>query len=420
MNTSYKPPNKPLKNGQFEKRAASKSPKNANPSPPWVVALIANLKDEFEPDIDDPPDAGAEFDRRETIEALTAAIESDGHSVYFLQADHTLPQTLTQLKPDICFNIAEGLKGNGREAHVPALCEILGIPYTASRIVPNAIGLDKTKTKRIWRDHGLPTAPFQEITSLDELDNLELEFPLFVKPSCEGTGMGIDEGAVVNSDTELAARVEWVLNTYRQPALIEAFLPGREFTVGFIDNRAAPTNRRHPEIYDPDGYHWFPILEIGISSSISPTVDGHEAKGIDPGLAGAPDYLCPADIPQSLRDELIRLTRLAAEALDVDDISRIDFRLGADGKPYLLEINTLPGLNPSISDICIMANAEGLDYRILITEILYLAAERFGLPVYPQETDPIPVGRLQESFANSISNNFFKRVLTLSNSKEKL
>lgn len=415
MKTFYKS----SKNGYSKKQAIQKSTRNPNQTPPWVVALIANLKDDFEPDLDDPPDAGAEFDQRETIEALAAALESDGHAIYFLQADHTLPQALIQLKPDICFNIAEGIRGNGREAHVPALCELLGIPYTASRIVPNAIALDKTKTKRIWRDHGLPTAPFMEVTSLDDLDGLDLEFPLFVKPACEGTGMGIDEGAVVRDFAELVSRLEWALNAYRQPALVEEFLPGREFTVGFIGNPSPPANRRRPEIYDADGYHWFPVLEIGVASSVSPTVYGHEAKAIDPGIAGAPDYLCPADISPSLSDELVRLTCLAAEALDISDISRVDFRMGADGRPYLLEINTLPGLNPTISDICIMASAEGLDYRILITEVLYLAAERFGLPVHLRETEPIPVGRSSISFAHPIAGYFNKRVPTLTNSKEK-
>lgn len=360
----------------------SKSASNGSTHPVWTVALTANLKDEFTPNPDDPPDAGAEFDRIETIMNLSNAIESDGHKVHFLQADKTLPQALIDLKPDMVFNIAEGLSGDSREAQVPALCELLGIPYTASRILPNAVSLDKTMTKRIWRDHGLPVAPFQEFSKLEQLGSLELDFPLFVKPAREGTGMGIDEKSVVHNVQELEERVEWLLKTYRQPALVEEFLPGREFTVGFLGNPGTPANRRHSELYDQDGYHWFPVLEIGLSNSISPTVYGHDAKAIDIGDLGAPDYLCPADIPDSFTKELIDLTRKAAEALNACDISRVDFRLGADGKPYLLEINTLPGLNPEISDICIMADAEGLSYNTLITEILYLAAERFGLPVH--------------------------------------
>ena len=350
--------------------------------------MIANLKDEFVPDPDDPPDAGAEFDRIETIQSLTEALESDGHQVHFLNADSRLPSALMRLQPDICFNLAEGAKGDSREAQVPALCELLGIPYTASRVLPNAISLDKTITKRIWRDHGLPTAPFQQIERLEDLENLELEFPLFVKPAREGTGMGIDEGSLVHNFEQLTTRVAWLLENYRQPALVEEFLPGREFTVGFFGNPGSPSERRHPELYDRAGYHWLPVLEIGLADSISPTVYGHDAKSIDIGEEGAPAYLCPADIPQSLVDKLIDLTRKAAEALDACDISRIDFRMGSDGEPYLLEINTLPGLNPAISDICIMADAERLAYNTLILEILYLAAERFGMAI-PSVQQPV-------------------------------
>ena len=366
----------------FERSTPKNNRNNRNQMthPIWTVALIANVKDEFTPNPDDHPEAGAEFDRWETIQNLTNAIQSDGHSVVFLQADKNLPKSIINLKPDIVFNIAEGISGDSREAQVPALCELLGIPYTASRILPNAISLDKTMTKRIWRDNGLPTAPFQEFARIEDVHTLSLNFPLFVKPAREGTGMGIDDNSLVHNIEELEARVEWVLKTYRQPALVEEFLPGREFTVGFFGNPGTPANRRHPDLYDQDGYHWFPILEIGLANSVSPTVYGHDAKSIDIGDTGAPDYLCPADIPDPLAQELIALTRRAAEALNVCDISRIDYRMGADGKPYLLEINTLPGLNPAISDICIMADAENLPYSTLITEILYLAAERFRLP----------------------------------------
>ena len=351
--------------------------------PPWRVALIANLIDEYIENFDDPPDAGAEFDRLQTIEAIAGALEADGHAVFFLQADHSLPEALMNVKPDICFNIAEGIRGDGREAQVPALCEILGIPYTASQVVANAISLNKTMTKRIWQHRGLPTAPFFEITSLEDLNHTEFRFPLFAKPSREGTGMGINDHSIIHDHEQLIDRVDWLLNTYHQPVLLEEFLPGREFTVGFMGNHGIPNSRQRPELYDADGYHWFPVLEIDTLSSVSPKIYGHDAKALDIGTMGAPDYLCPADIPESLRAQLIDLTRRAAEALEVRDVSRVDIRLGADGEPYLLEINTLPGLNPLLSDLCIMAAAEGMTHQTLITEILYLAAERYHLGIKP-------------------------------------
>jgi D-alanine-D-alanine ligase len=350
---------------------------------PWRVALLANLRSDVHFGADAPPDAGAEFDRQETVEAIAQALEADGHWVTFLPADHTLPDSLHRLRPHICFNISEGLAGDAREAQVPALCELLGIPYTGSRVLANSLSLDKALTKRIWRDHGLPTARFQEFTSSEDPLDPELRFPLFVKPAREGTGMGIDLSALAKDEGELRTRVGWVLRTYRQPALVEEFLPGREFTVGFIGNPGVPLRRRRPWLYDGNGYHFFPVLEIEASRSVTPGVYSHDAKALNPDEEGAPQYLCPAAIPDGLRSRLFDLTRRAAEALGACDVSRVDFRLGADGEPYLLEINTLPGVNPTVSDLCIIAAAEGISYTTLITEILYLAAERFGLRFQP-------------------------------------
>lgn len=347
--------------------------------PVWTVALVANLAQDYQISEGEPPDAFAEFDRIETIEAISRALESDGHSVVYLPADPNLPIALRELKPDICFNIAEGLTGDGREAQIPAVCELMRIPYTGSRVVANAISLDKTSTKRIWRDVGLPTAPYREFSSLDGVANTALRFPLFVKPSREGTGMGIDRMAIVRNFDQLEERVEWVIQTYKQPALVEEYLPGREFTVGFIGNFRDPGSRYNPGLFDEEGYHWFPILEIDTQNSISPGIYTHMAKEIEIGSSGAPDYLCPAEISGRLREQLISLAKRASQILNVCDLARVDFRLGASGQPYLLEINTLPGLNPALSDLCIMAQAEGMSYPTLVKEILYLSAQRYGL-----------------------------------------
>jgi D-alanine-D-alanine ligase len=350
------------------------------------VALIANLKDEFDfNEEDDPPDAGAEFDARSTVESIAAALEDDGHWVHICSGDHTLVETLPMLKPHICFNIAEGVIGDSREAQAPALCELLGIPYTASRVLTHAISLDKTQTKRIWRSIGLPTAAFQEFIKGDEPLTAGLKFPLLVKPAREGTGMGIDSRAVVSDESELRRRVKWVIQSYRQPALAETYLPGREFTVGFLGNPEKHNLRRKPWLYDERGYHFFPVLELGLAAGDEPSVYGNHAKSLNFDEVGAPQYHCPAAIDEVLRLELIEITRQAAEALGVCDVARADFRMGGDGRPYLLEINTLPGLNPLISDLCIMAASEGMTYQDLITEILYLAAGRMGVPFEPEE-----------------------------------
>jgi D-alanine-D-alanine ligase len=183
---------------------------------------------------------------------------------------------------------------------------------------------------------------------------------------------------------ELRQRVAWAIETYHQPALAETFLPGREFTVGFLGNPASTAARYRPWLYDASGYHFFPVLELGLAAKDGPAVYGNHAKSLDFDEIGAPQYLCPAHIDNELRLELIEITRRAAQVLGVCDVARADFRMGSDGRPYLLEINTLPGLNPLISDLCIMAAAEGMTYHDLITEILYLAAGRQGMPFEPQ------------------------------------
>ena len=346
---------------------------------PLRIALIANLKEKFTKGLSDPPDAGAEFDQRATIDAIISALESRNHSVIFLEADKNLPSELARLMPDICFNIAEGYRGAGREAQVPALCELMEIPYTGSGVVTNAISLDKTKTKQIWQNLHLPVAPYQEIRSMNEIKEIYLRFPLIVKPVREGTGMGIDNNSLVFSKSALTSRVEWVLQTYHEPALVEEYLPGREFTVGYIGNAGDSSHRYRSDLYDSEGYHWLPILEINSSVSITPGLYGHEAKEKYIAEQGAPNYLCPADISEKLKGELIDLAKRAAQAIDALDVSRVDFRLGAEGEPYLMEINTLPGLNPQVSDLCIMAQSEDMEFETLINEILSLALERYGL-----------------------------------------
>lgn len=346
----------------------------------WKIAVLANIKDESQPKPEGvPPDAFADFDHIETIDSIRAALETDGHQTCFLQADANLPYALKEVQPDICFNIAEGLGGDAREAQVPALLEMLRIPYTGSRVLTNGISLDKTLTKRIWRDRRLPVAPFQEFTIGDEPLRPELKFPLFVKPAREGTGMGVDTKAIVKNEKELRERALYIINTYQQPALVETFLPGREFTVGIMGRVDAKLYSRHPEWYEKDGFHRFPVLELDSSRSVTPNVYSQASKAKDVGEEGAPDYVCPADIDPELEKKLKHFALRAHQLLYALDVSRTDIRLDEEGNPRLMEINTLPGLTPGYSDLCLQAKAEGIRYEDLILEILYLGASRWGM-----------------------------------------
>lgn len=375
----------PLKDKENDKPPSSPP----RPAHPWRVAVLANIKERGKSlPVDVPPDTGADYDYIETIDCIRAAIETDGHKTVFIQADRDLPYALKASRPDICFNIAEGLGGDAREAQVPALLEMLKIPYTGSRVLTNAISLDKILTKRIWRDRRLPVAPFQEFTFGDEPLRPEMRFPLFVKPAREGTGMGVNEKAIVNTEAELRERAEYVIRLYHQPALVETFLPGREFTLGIMGRFDTILYSRHPEWYEKDGFLRLPVLELDSSRSITPGVYGLEAKAQSVGSEGAPGYLCPAPVDPELAKKLQRLAWRAHVVLGGLDVSRTDIRLDAEGQPRLMEINTLPGLTPNYSDLCLQCNAQGISYEDLILEILYLGASRWNM-LTPRDV-PLP------------------------------
>jgi D-alanine-D-alanine ligase len=341
------------------------------------VALLYNLKYHVPVAHDAPADALVEYDSEETVQGLRAALESAGHEVVCLEGDETLLDTVRRAAPDICFNICEGIRGDARESQVPAVLEMLGIPYTASQVLTHAVSLDKVMAKRIWRDSGLPTAPFQVFYTGDEALAEGLDLPLFIKPSREGTGMGINGRSIAHDEAALREQVRWVIATYRQPALVEAFLPGREFTVGLVGNRLCNGDRPLSDFYNAQGYHVLPVLEIDVSAVCGSNLlyTGY----IKSEMPLAPQYICPARIPDELAAELQGLAVRAFEAIGGLDVARVDFRLGEDGRPYLLEINTLPGLNPTYSDIVLAARGEGVSYDALIQQILHLAARRYGL-----------------------------------------
>jgi D-alanine-D-alanine ligase len=359
----------------------SDKPPSTMPRPmrAWRVAVIANVKGETALPMDGPADAGAEFDRKETIQEIQSAIESDGHTTVFVPGDANLAFALAHIRPDICFNISEGIYGDAREAQIPALLELLRVPYTASRVLTNAVSLDKTMTKRIWRDKGLPTAAFQEFVTTDEPLDDDLTFPMFIKPASEGTGMGMDGGSIVYDKDALRQRVKWVVENYHQAALVEEFLPGREFTVAVMGRADAAQFSPRPSIYGPDGFHRFPLLEVDSSASVTPGIYGHIAKTLHTGDAGVPQFICPATVEEPLATNLQDLAIKAHNAIGALDVSRVDIRLDKNGIPRLMEINTLPGLTRGFSDLCIISDADNWNYRDIILEILYLGASRFGM-----------------------------------------
>ena len=288
------------------------------------------------------------------------------------------------MRPDICFNICEGHFGDGREAQVPAILEMLRIPYTGSRVLTLALTLDKPMTKRVLAYHDLPTPPFQTFERVNEPLDPSLKFPLFAKPSREGTGMGVSAESIIHNEVQLRVQLERIFERYNQPALVEHYIEGREITVGIVGNLTGPVARRIPEDESAArimrGLTFFPPLEVNLGAYPEEEA-GLYTNRIKVELAHDFHYICPAPIEQSLWDDLNWYTAATFRVTGCQDVARVDFRLDAsdNNKPYILEVNPLPGLNPGYSDLCLEAQAHGWSYEQLVNTILDEAIKRYDL-----------------------------------------
>ena len=348
------------------------------------VALLANLKKNAPTWQDMPPDYWDDLDSEETIESISKALEAGGHQVTFLEGDTTLYNNLLTLKPDICFNICEGHFGDGREAQAPAILEMLRIPYTGSRVMTLALALDKSMTKRVLSYHELPTPMFQSFEREDEPLDPTMKFPLFVKPSHEGTGMGVSAESIVHDDEQLRRQVRRVFDRYNQTALVERFVEGREVTLGVVGNLTGPAARRVPVDERAEriltGLRFLPPLEVNLSA-YPDEEGGVYTSRIKVEWAHEFHYLCPAPLSLAQVEELNWLTAAVFRVTGCLDVARVDFRLDQNDhdKPYILEVNPLPGLNPGYSDLCIEAEVAGWKYDELVNRILDEAIRRYGL-----------------------------------------
>jgi D-alanine-D-alanine ligase len=347
------------------------------------VAVLANLKKNA-PKIEGATDDWwDDLDSENTIQALLGAIRSGGYESEFFEGDISLLDTIRKYQPDICFNISEGHFGDAREAQIPALLEMLRIPYTGSKVLSLALALDKPMTKRILHWHELPTPNFQTFEREDEPLNEDMNFPLFVKPSREGTGMGVSSKSVVRNEKELREQISFITNKYQQTALVEEFIDGREVTVGMVGNLIGPVARRMPD--DPDawriqaGLRFLPPMEVDLKPYQES--DAVYSNRLKVALADQLTYLCPAPLEPKMVDELNYLAAAVFRVTGALDVARVDFRLDVNDnwKPYILEINPLPGLAPEISDLVIEAKAENISHTELILMILETALKRNNL-----------------------------------------
>jgi D-alanine-D-alanine ligase len=318
-------------------------------------------------------DEYAEWDSHETIDAVARALALHG-DVIRLEATDDFPQRLRAARPDIVFNIAEGLRGPNREAHVPAICEFYGIPYSGSDPFTLALCLDKARTKEILRAHRVPTADWTLVRTAADLDALAArawEGPLFAKPVHEGSSKGITERNLVSVREQLEPVVAELLERYAQPVIVERFLPGAEFTCGVLGNG---TDARVLPLVAID----FAALPVGALP-----IYGFEAKWLwDRPEQPLQIFACPAPIDAALREEIKDVVLRSFHALGCRDWARIDVRLDAAGRPNIVEVNPLPGILPDPADNSCLpkaARAAGLDYDGLIGAALRAAAERQGV-----------------------------------------
>jgi D-alanine-D-alanine ligase len=346
------------------------------------VAVLANLKVNAPKFSGMPEDQWDDLDSEKTINALVTAIRAGGNLAEYFEGNLSLFQSLPKFKPDICFNICEGHFGDAREAQIPALLEMMRIPYTGSKVLTLALALDKSMTKRVLTYHDLPTPPFQSFERVDEPLAGDMVFPMFVKPSREGTGMGVSGKSIVRNEAELREQVGYVLERYKQSALVEHYIEGREVTVGLVGNLEGPVSRRLPDDEEAPriqaGLRFFPPMEVNLKPfEDSDVVYSNRLKV---AMADKLDYLCPAPLDDDMIDELNWLTAAVFRVTGGLDVSRVDFRLDVhdNWKPYILEINPLPGLSPGVSDLVIEAAAEGVDHTYLVNMILDTALKRYG------------------------------------------
>lgn len=328
------------------------------------IGITYNLSTEVAAAEGIPSDRADEFDSLETVQDIERGIIAAGHEPVRLGFGLDAIARLKRQRVDLVFNIAEGLYGRARESQMPAILDMMGIPYTFSDTLALSLALDKTITKQVLMQHGINTPAFWSVDNPVQVETIiqtnALKYPLFVKPSREGSSMGINDNSRVTCDNELRNQVGALLAAYPGSSiLIEEFLPGREVTVGVIGNR-------EPEVL---GVMSFKLLGGAEKDFFyTPEIKHHWEKYIVPE--------CPADLTA---DEYQKVRDLAVgvfKALHCRDCARIDMRFDANGEPSFIEINPLAGLSKGKSDIPVMAELMGLSYEDLIGHIIQAAVER--------------------------------------------
>jgi D-alanine-D-alanine ligase len=327
------------------------------------IGLAYDLKSAVPLDEAGPEDALEEYDSKETVEAIAAAITAAGHSVAMLGGGGEFLDNIRREPVDIVFNIAEG-RGNSRsrESQVPAVLEMLGIPYTGSDSHCLTVCLDKSLAKKLVATEGVATPQWRLINDEQELSQMawgQFPFPAIVKPAYEGSSKGIRLSSVVDNVGSLLAEVSRLSGTYRQPVMVEEFITGDEVTVGIIGNA--------------------PPRLVGIMRIVPRKREGHFVYSLEVkrDYLNLVDYECPPKLADEIKERIALASLKVFKVLGCRDFARLDFRISPDGVPYFLEINPLPGLG-SYSDLVIMALKLGWTHQGLIQAVLEATLKRYS------------------------------------------
>lgn len=331
------------------------------------IGICYNLKTDFDRvTASMPDDRFEELDDIGTVEDIERVLHAEGHETVRLGFGMPAIAKLQKEHVDLVFNISEGLNGRAREAQMPAIFDMLGIPCVGSDSLTIALALDKAWTKKIVAQAGFATPAFYTVDNSIQLEqmmeNHELRYPLFVKLSCEGSSMSIDDHSKVRNAAELAERVQYLMGTYRgETILVEEFMPGREFTVGIVGNR------------EPEVVAVMEVVPSDATKDLANFVYGlDEKRNCETKII----YRIPEDLDEAT-DRAIRALAVGVyKELRCRDMARVDVRLDENGVPNFIELNTLPGLNKRHSDLPILARLAGMPYDELIARVLGHAVER--------------------------------------------
>ncbi len=341
------------------------------------IGMTYNLKSDWKFAEGDPVDANAEFDKPETINDLARIFESFGHKVVKIGNVDQLLAQLPDLDVDIIFNIHEGIGDRNRESQVPVILDLAGIPYTGSDGLTLGITLDKVVAKKCFIADGVPTPRYFVARSAENLEQLNtIGYPLIVKTIWEGTSKGLTDQSRVEDLAGLKRQVAMIVEKYNQPALVEEFIKGTEFTVAVIGNEK-------PEA--------MPVVQVSINGNINLGDAFYTFKRTQTEEVR---YVCPAKIAPELSKKIQDIAVAAYQSAGCRDYGRVDFRVDEKGNPYVLEINPLPSLDRS--DVFnLFPKVIGTTFEEIIEKILNLAFKRCGLTgaASGKPTDVFQIGR---------------------------